>query len=240
MTLRRCALVLSKCCIILVIISLSHGKLRAQEHDSESWTGYLSSIRLNEKWAIWNDFHLVPYKFFIHRHGLSYYLSNGVRFSGGYAHLYQNTTATNQFDRDERRYWWQAQQWVKLPSDFSLSIRFRHDMRFREVIMNGFATNEELFNHRLRFQTTLIKRLTTLVSGAQLNASLMNEFHYNVGGDLPNQVNQNRTGFFLSLRKGGLNYITGYQVRTVPYTSVGTRFLHGFILRLSHSIDLRK
>jgi hypothetical protein len=195
---------------------------------------------VSDKIAIWNDFHLVPYKFFIHRHGLSYHFKSGARFSGGYAHLYQSTSAEDQFNRDENRWWYQIQQRLSLAPKWGLNLRFRHDMRWREVIVNGLATEDELFNHRLRFQTTFSRSLTTFKSGSVLSASLMNEYHYNIGGDLPSRTDQNRTALFVSLRKGNKNFITGYQLRTIPFAAQGRTYLHGFVLRMTHAIDLRK
>jgi hypothetical protein len=194
---------------------------------------------LTDKWAIWNDFHLVPYKFFIHRHGLSYHLKSGARISGGYAHVYQSTAAESQFNRDEKRWWFQVQHQYPLNQKWAVRLRYRHDMRFREIIVNGLATENEFFNHRLRFQSTFSRNLLTLNSGSSINMSLMNEFHYDMGKDVRNRTNQNRTALSFSLRKGNKSFITGYQLRTIPFSASGLKFFHAFLLRMTQSIDLR-
>lgn len=188
---------------------------KAQVADIEEvWLGFMTSVDVNERWGIWNDFHLVPNLFFIHRHGINYKPTRNLRITVGYAHLYTKTSANPNFDRNEHRPWWQAQLNKPLNGGYSLNFRMRHDLRFREVVVGGFASDEWLFTHRFRFQVNLRKRINAFLGSPNYHINVRNEFHYNLSSDIPNGMDQNRSAVLLGHSKGKRTVLSGYMLRT--------------------------
>ena len=202
-------LLLLKLSILFILLPLKAQTI----HEDETWLGVITSIGINEKWGIWNDFHVVPNLFFIHRHGLNYQVNPNLRISGGYAHLYSKTSASTNFDRNEHRPWWQAQLNKPLNGGYSLNFRFRHDFRFREVVSAGLATEDWFFTHRFRFQVNLRKRLDSFLGSQNFHLNVRNEYHYNISRDIPNGMDQNRSAILLGHSKGKRTILSGYMLR---------------------------
>lgn len=214
------------CTAIVLFFGLDVKSTLASDRIDESWIGFITAIDLNERWGIWNDFHVVPDLFFIHRHGLNYQATKNLRVSGGYAHLYARTSGNASFERNEHRPWFQFQLNKPLNTTYSLNFRFRHDMRFREIVSDGFATEEWLFTHRSRFQVNLRKKLDNFMGSMNFHLNARNEFHYNFGGDLPNGMDQNRTAFLLGHSKGKRTILSGYMLRSFTNQPAN----HAFVL----------
>ena len=71
--------------VALSAISAAGAATRTDEVSPQVWLGYITSYRFNEKYSLWNDWHIVPTSFFVSRHGLTRHLSQQVSMSGGYA-----------------------------------------------------------------------------------------------------------------------------------------------------------
>lgn len=226
-----------------LLISILCSTLWAQNsHISESWGGYITQIRLNDRISIWNDAHFVPYNFIIHRHGMSYHFKNGARLSGGYAHLYQAPPLGGGFDRDEMRPWWQIQHALPLSKKWLLGLRFRHDMRFREQIVSGLVNEDTfLFNHRFRFLTNFRLFLPNKNPAYRLHLNFRNEYHHDIGADVHNGMNQNRTALMLGIAMKDRTILTGYQVRTFELRATDSfRYNHGFVFWFIQNFDIRR
>jgi len=202
---------LISCVALLNMVSTA----KAQVADIEEvWIGFITTIDVNEKWGIWNDFHLVPNLFFIHRHGINYKPIPNLRITAGYAHLYTKTSGNAAFDRNEHRPWWQAQFNKPLKGGYALNFRMRHDFRFREVVVAGLATEDFLFTNRFRFQVNLRKRLDSFMGSPNYHLNIRNEFHYNISPDIPNGMDQNRSAILLGHSKGKRTILSGYMLRS--------------------------
>lgn len=121
-------------------------------------------------------------------------------------------------------------------------MRFRHDMRFRERIVAGDQVDGDfLFNHRLRLLTNFRYHLPNKNPRYRLHLNFRNEYHHDIGRDVINGMNQNRTALMLGIAMKDRTILTGYQVRTFELRNVDAyRYTHGFVVWFIQNFDLRK
>lgn len=82
----------------------------AQERDvtdqGQVWTGYMTTTRISEKYAIWIDFHYVPDGFFVARIGLTRRFFENMNVTADYAYLSLPVTSNNiKLNSNEHRPW---------------------------------------------------------------------------------------------------------------------------------------
>jgi hypothetical protein len=60
---------------ILIFCFVFHSGVAQQQFsfNDEVWWGVMTSVRVAEKWSVWNDAHFVDETFFIYRTGMTYH-----------------------------------------------------------------------------------------------------------------------------------------------------------------------
>lgn len=210
------------------------------EHRGEAWMGYIGTVRVADKWSLWQDYHWVPDAFGVVRYGVVYKPSPRVQLAGGHAWVWTATSFTTQLVRGERRPWGQVLAQAPLGRHFAGQVRFRYDARYRERISEGRVLDEEYgFNHRLRFMARIRANLRTLPNGDLLHLNLMDEYLHNAGRDIANGMDQNRSYVLLGYTHKQYTLLGGYHVRMIPQAAGGMRYNHGLTLWFLHTIDVR-
>ncbi len=221
--------------LLLLLMALSAGAASAQTatHEGEAWAAYISSIRLNKRFALWNDFHYVTGTFFVSRHGLTYSLTPKTDITGGYAWVITSANGGDELLRPEHRPWGQIVTRGALTPKIGYQARFRYDARFRKRVSAGEVIDEWGFNHRLRLMGRLRFQLREYPSGWRLHADVMDEFLFNAGRQIREGMDQNRLYLLLGLSRKNLTILGGYCMRALPEHA----FRHGAVVWVVHTIS---
>ncbi|MBS9525392.1 DUF2490 domain-containing protein [Litoribacter alkaliphilus] len=225
--------------VLFLIFSISKLPAQTVEHEGEFWGAYISSIRVTEKWAVWNDFHWATTSFFVSRHGLTYFFSPNLSASGGYAWVTTATSFSEKLIRDEHRPWGQVVGNFWLSEEVSYQLRFRYDARFRQKIEGQEVLQDRLFYNRLRFMATLRIPVHTINSQTNVQLRIMDEILYNAGGQIDNGIDQNRLYILPTFTYRNLSVLAGYHWRLIP-SSGRTLNRHGLSFWVIHNMDFRK
>lgn len=226
--------------IFLIIIFVIHvPTLSAQSitHEGEVWGGYISSIGLNEKFAIWNDFHYVNNTFFASRHGITYYFLSKFDVTAGYAYVTTNTSFSDNLIRPENRIWGQIVGRFKISDKIRYQVRYRHDGRFRKQLLNQEVIDERIFYHRLRMMNSLRFNFKTLKNGKIWHFDIMDEILFNAGGQINNGLDQNRLFIMNGLSGDNYTLMAGYHMRAIPTGAEHFTFRHGVTFWMIHYLD---
>lgn len=157
------------CCLLFASL-LAAVPAHAQKHDvqeRQTWLGVFNQTRFSDRWGLWAEGHLRLHDQFVHelfqtvgRVGVTYYLTDEVRLTAGYAyaHLYPDGART--VGQPEHRPWQQVQWFTKFPR-----ARLMQWVRLEERFRRHVASNDELgsnfdFNFRTRFNMALFLPLT--------------------------------------------------------------------------------
>jgi hypothetical protein len=239
---------ITKAFIILIIcLSFNVNKTIAQSDmpnsvnwEPEVWSGYITSINLNNKWSIWNDWHFIPNTFFVTRHGLTYSPIKDLSFTGGYAWLTTATSTNRSLVRPEHRPWGQIEWRKAVSKNSSFRLRYRYDGRIRNVVRDGQVIPDEyIFYSRHRLMASYRYNIFRFDNGNRLHGNILNEYLYNQGRQVQNGLDQNRTYLMLGLSIPNLTILAGYHQRQIPQNS-GWLIRHGFTCWLIHSIQKSK
>ncbi len=207
---------------------------------SEVWGGYISAAKINEKWAIWNDFHLVPTGFWANRHGMIYRTGDYSAFAGGYAFITTATPFTSRLTRSEHRPWWQWQIAKPWNEQRAWRARIRYDRRIRRDITTEGYTGEWIAYNRWRLMLSASQRLKVLPGGYTLHLHLMNEILVNNGRQFSGEtLDQNRTYLLAAIRKGQLQVMAGGHVRTIPASGGRWNYRYGMTVWVIHNFALK-
>ncbi len=243
-------LIISSIAFIVLVSTASAQK--QTDHLEQVWGGYFNQTRFNKHWGLWVDLHLRTRKDFftdfsqsISRFGLTYYLSDKIKLTGGYAYI-------NIFPADnhanvsvpEHRPWQQLQwhtnssklrimQWIRLEE------RFRHKIKNNNELADGYN-----FNYRVRYNFFLSFPLGKRpFEKNTLSAVINDELHINAGKEITyNTFDQNR--FFI----GFAYHVNAHDNLQFGYMNVYQQLASGNRYRLIHvprvfyfhNLDLRK
>lgn len=206
------------------------------QHRGEVWGGYISSIRLNEKLSLWNDFHFVATSFFVSRHGLTYAPRPNIAITGGYAWVATATSFSDRLIRNEHRPWGQVVWRPAVAGKIGYQFRFRYDARWRQDVAGGEVLNGRIFYSRLRLMARLRWPLRELPEGQQIHFDLMDEYLFNAGTQVRNGMDQNRLYLLLGYSKTKLSILGGYHWRAIPGPGRDFTFRHGCTVWVIHRI----
>jgi hypothetical protein len=242
---------------ILIVLTLATSTgLMAQTpakqvtEQQQTWLGYLNQTRLTSKFGTWTDLHLRRTGHFldrwsigIARAGLTYYVTDRVRLTAGYAYIHHYPAAGNQTAWPEHRPWQQI-QWFNAYKGFGTMQYLRFEQRYRRRVANDQLEDGYNFNYRLRYNFLL----TVPLKGKQMAPGipflvLNDEIHINMGKQiLYNYFDQNRAflgiGYpFTSHLNAHLGYMNLFQ--QLP---AGNRFnnTHAIRLFVFHNLDFRQ
>jgi len=209
-------------------------------NEGEAWAGYISSIRLGERFSLWNDFHFVTSSFFATRHGVTYSLSDKIDLTAGYAWVVTSTSFSNQLIRPEHRPWGQAVLRTPLSARVNYQGRVRYDARFRKQVANGQVLDSRVLVHRIRLMNGFRFRLKELSNNRVLHLNLMDEILFNAGKNSTGILDQNRFYLLVGMTKGGVTVQGGYHWRAIPGAAGHFTFKHGVTVWCIHNMDFRK
>jgi hypothetical protein len=161
---------LKKYIIVFILIAV-----RKFSFSQEIWTGIITNTKINQRFSIWNDVHVIPQAFFIYRTGLGIELHQKLQFTGGYAFLLLNRPNINQLDRNEHRPWFQFEFRQNITNHLQLRIRHRNDIRFIENLNNNESSTTYSFQNRWRWMASMKYTFLEFNNGLKLNFSGMFE-----------------------------------------------------------------
>lgn len=227
--------------IFLLSATLLRGQNKTGINKNQVWLGYMTDVKLNDNWSMWNDFHFVTNNFFIARHGLTYHLSKNVSFTGGYAWLFLSTSFSDDLDRKEHRPW--AQLFVSIPQEeWTLQQRIRYEARFKEKVQGqNIIGNEYDFTNRIRYMLNVRRKLDMEFFGNNKTfVSLNNEVLVNFGKNTSNNLDQFRVSLFYGYPMKKATFQLGYMYRYVPGSANTFTNYHGLVLWISQNFDWSK
>lgn len=220
---------------IFLCITKQDSFAQNHRHECETWFGYISSVKVSEHWAIWNDFHFVPNSFFVNRHGLTYVSSKHLDITAGYANILTTAPFSQSLIRHEHRPWGQVVGRIGLNKHFSLRSRFRYDARFRKGIEEQSIIDNYIFYHRLRLFNNI--RYSLMPNGKPTwHFDILHEFLYNIGKQVDNGTDQHRVFLLAGRHIKGLNIMVGYHLRAIPQAN-GYLLRHGFTIWMVHNLS---
>ena len=238
--------------VSLFFVEAAFCQIKQTTSVQQIWTGYFNQTRFSNKWGMWLDVHLRTKEDFftnfsqaIFRGGLTYYITDDVKLTGGYAYVnHFPAEGHRNISQPEHRPWQQIQwhtryNWIRLMQWARLEERWRRKILNDDELAEGYN-----FNFRARynflFQVALNKKK---FQPNTLAAVLNNELHINFGKQVVNNYfDQNR--FF-----AGLTYFVnrhdniqlGY-MNVFQQLAAGNRYrsIHAARVFYFHNLDLRK
>jgi hypothetical protein len=234
-------------CLLLVLGQEVFAQKSTEVRD-QFWLGYFGQTRLTNRSGIWTDLHMRLTDHFTRskslsmvRLGYTYYVSDAVRLTAGYAYVTsygQNGAA----DSPEHRPWQQI-QWYDKKKGFSIMQWLRIDERYRRKIVAGELTNDYSFNWRFRYNFALMlplkgKEITPKIPFVFFN----NEIHINAGKQIVNNYfDQNRLAVglgypFTAHLNVQLSYMNVFQQLPAGNQYVNINAVRIFVF---HNLDLR-
>jgi hypothetical protein len=229
------------CFIFFFAAALSLTATAQTNAQPELWGGYITSYSLNEKWALWNDFHFVPKAFWINRHGITRSIGEDGRLTAGYAYVLTASSFSTQLRRNEHRPWAQFEYSKPISEKIGCRARLRYDRRIREKVdRTDFAEGWIAYN-RWRLMLSIRYRLSSYSHGRSLHLNLLNEILLNTGKQFDgNVLDQNRTYLMLSYSWPKVRLQCGPHIRAIPNASGQLNYRYGLTLWVIQRFDKHK
>ncbi len=208
--------------------------------ERQTWLGVFTQTRFSDRWGLWAEGHLRLHDQFVHElfqtvacAGATYYLTDDVRLTGGYAYAYLYPDGARTVGQPEHRPWQQVQWFTRFPRA-RLMQWVRLEERFRQqVVRNDELGSDFDFNYRTRFNAALFLPLTRKqFAPGGLQLLLNDEVMVNFGEQIRyNYFDQNR------LFAGVV-----YQVSKQAQVQAGDIYRNQHTIRVFyfHNLDLRK
>ncbi len=222
---------------------------KSTEVRDQLWLGYLNQTRFTHRSELWTDLHFRLTDHFIRqknqlflRFGYTYYLTDDVRLTVGYAYIYTYAQSGSP-DFPEHRPWQQI-QWIEKKKGFNLTQLLRIEQRYRRKIVTGELTDAYAFNWRFRYSIGFIFPLKGTTVAPKTPFLFFNEdLFVNAGKQIvSNYFDQNRIVVGL-----GYQFTRHYNVQLAYMDAfqqlpAGNKYLNINAVRLFvyHNIDLRK
>lgn len=231
----------------LVIPGVVHtlcAQAQAVPQQAEFWAAYIGTVRVAERWSIWQDYHLVPGAFGAARSGVAFRPRPDLQLVAGHAWLWTSTAFDDRLTRGELRPWAQMLHQFTRGGRWNGQVRFRYDARFRERIAEGRVIDGEyVFNHRLRGMVSMRWRMAQRSNGDPFHLTVMDEVLYNCGANVRDGIDQNRVFVLPGYTHGPYTVMVGYHlrmIRSAPMVGPATlRYNHGLTVWFLHTIDIR-
>lgn len=238
--------------ILIVLVAETSFSQTAKEFETreQTWFGYFNQTRFTKRSGLWLDLHLRLTNEFVNqknlniiRAGYTYYFSDQVRLTAGYAYVTQYGLAPEEPDVPEHRPWQQI-QWMEKKKGFNMMQWFRIDERFRTRVVDGALTDRYNFNWRFRYNIALTFPLRGKVVQAKTPFLFFNdEIHINAGKEIVNNYfDQNRLflglGYqFTAHLNAHLGYMYIFQQLPAGYKYANIHAIRFFVF---HTLDFRK
>lgn len=216
------------------------------------WTAYSNQTRISNKWGLWFDAHFRTKDDFVDgvsqliiRPGLTYYVNDATKLTGGYAYVrIYPVDGHTQVTQPEHRPWQQLQwntkygrnrtmQWLRLEE------RFRRKIQNDSTLADGYS-----FNFRMRYN--ILWQIP--LSGGQIKKGafsfiLNDEVHINFGKQVTyNYFDQNRFFLGFAYHTNEVDNVQFGYMNLFQQLPAGNRYRSIDAARVSyfHNIDLRK
>lgn len=236
--------------LFLLIFSIGvSAQVKIVDQREQTWFAYFNQTRLTNKSGIWADIHLRMNGNFldenalnIGRLGYTYYITDQVRATLGYAYVVQYSHTTAAPNIPEHRPWQQI-QWFEKKSWFTMMQYVRLEERFRRKVAAGELISDYDFNYRVRYNMSF----TIPLKGKQVAPKvpfifINDELHVNFGKEIVNNYfDQNRLFVGLGYQfTQHLNAHVGYMnvFQQLPATNT-FRNINAIRLFVFHNLDFR-
>lgn len=239
--------------ISLLLIIGTKGVI-AQKHTQkleQVWTAYFNQTRFSNKWGMWLDVQLrTKDDFFNHlsqflvRPGITYYVTDNVRLTAGYAHFwFYPADNHSKVTQPEHRSWQQVQWFTKYNRTRTVQA-LRLEERYRRKILNDSTLASGYnFNYRLRYNFSWQIPLSGVVKKGSWTLILNNEVFVNFGKQITyNYFDQNRFFAGFAYNTSATSYIQLGYMNIFQQLSTGNNYRSTHIARFAylHNLDLRK
>ncbi|TGE25741.1 DUF2490 domain-containing protein [Hymenobacter aquaticus] len=238
--------------LLLALFLFLAAPLRAQKEyvrEQQTWLGVFNQNRFSQRWGSWTDLHLRLHDHFVQapfqtvaRVGLTYYLTDDVRLTGGYAYVHHFPDGARTISQAEHRPWQQVQWFTKFPRA-RLMQWVRLEERFRRTIRQNERLDEFDFNYRTRYNAALFLPLSKRgfePGGVQF--LLNNEVMMNFGKEIRlNYFDQNRLFAGLVYQVNKHAQIQGGYMHLFQQLPAGNVYRNQHTIRVFyfHNFDLR-
>jgi len=237
---------------LILVSCISNAQSNAKQIVTEEKTffAYINQTRLSKRFGIWTDLHLRTKDQFVNRlHqslgriGVTYYLTNDLRFTFAYCFAYNFPEEGFKAHRVEHRPWQQIffkQEYHKVQTIQMLRL----EERYIQNVVNDVATNDYSYKTRLRYSYMVLFPFTKNgIQPKSVFGVLNNEVFFNFGKNvIYNVFDQNRffAGAGYQVNKASsvhLGYMNIYQ-----QLDAGNKYTNSHCIRLFfyHNIDFRK
>lgn len=239
--------------ILFFLSSLAALPAQAQKtyvQERQTWLGVFAQTRFSARWGAWADGHLRLREQYVQalgqgiaRAGLTYYLTDDVRLTVGYAYAHHFAEGARRVALPEHRPWQQVQWFSKFPKARLMQwVRLEQRFRSRAASPETRASSSD-FNYRVRYNAALFVPLTRRgFEPGGVQALLNNEAMMNFGREVRlNYFDQNRlfAGLVYQASKHGQLH-AGY-MHLFQQLPAGSTYRNQHTIRLFyfHTFDLR-
>ena len=228
------------------------GQVKNTDKVNQVWLGYYNQTRISNKFGTWTDLHLRTKEDFVSdfsvsilRFGLTYYVSNDVKLTAGYAYVsFYPGDNHKGITQPEHRLWQQVQWHTKYAKTKTMQW-LRLEERYRRKILNDSTlANGYSFNWKLRYNFLFQVPLSKKGPEAKTWSFIANdEVHINFGKQIVNNYfDQNRffLGFAYHTNKTD-NVQVGY-MNVFQQLAAGNQYksIHTARVFYFHNLDLTK
>lgn len=233
----------------LLVAALPGRAQKQYVREQQTWLGVFNQTRFSQRWGTWTDLHLRLHDRYVQdlfqgvaRVGLTYYLTDDVRLTGGYAYVHHFPDGARTVGQPEHRPWQQVQWFTRFPKA-RLMQWVRLEERFRNTIRDNERTDDYDFNYRVRYNAALFLPLTKRgFDPGGLQFLLNNEVMMNFGKEVRyNYFDQNRlfAGLVYQANKHGQLH-AGY-MHLFQQLPAGSTYRNQHTIRVFyfHNFDLR-
>ncbi|WP_046245071.1 DUF2490 domain-containing protein [Hymenobacter terrenus] len=235
---------------LLLLAALPARAQKQYVREQQLWLGVFNQTRFSTHWGSWTDLHLRLHEKFVNslfqgmgRVGLTYYLTDDVRLTAGYAYLHNFPDGARTVGQPEHRPWQQVQWFTRFPKA-RLMQWVRLEERFRQQVVNNEKLGSNFdFNYRTRYNAALFLALTK--GGFEpggLQFLLNDELMVNFGEEIRyNYFDQNRlfAGLVYQMSKHG--QLQGGYMHLFQQLPAGNVYRNQHSIRVFyfHNFDLR-
>ncbi|GAB3295669.1 DUF2490 domain-containing protein [Hymenobacter tenuis] len=217
--------------------------------EQQTWLGIFNQTRFSDRWGTWTDLHLRLHDHYVQdmfqtvaRLGLTYYLTDDVRLTGGYAYVHHFPDGARTIGQPEHRPWQQVQWFSKFPKA-RLMQWVRLEERFRRTIQSTERTDDFNFNYRTRYNAALFLPLTKHgFEPGGLQFLLNNEVMMNFGKEIRyNYFDQNRLFAGVVYQLTSHSQLHGGYMHLFQQLPAGNAYRNQHTIRVFyfHNFDLR-
>ncbi|GAB2780956.1 hypothetical protein HNQ93_001289 [Hymenobacter luteus] len=234
----------------LLLLSQHATAQKQYVREQQTWLGVFNQTRFSDRWGTWTDLQLRLHDHYVRdlaqglaRVGLTYYLTDEVRLTAGYAYVHHFPEGTRTISQAEHRPWQQVQWFTKFPRA-RLMQWVRLDERFRRTIQGGNERTDGFnFNYRARYNAALFLPLTNKgFTPGGLQFLLNNEVMMNFGREIRlNYFDQNRLFAGLVYQLNPHAQLHGGYMHLFQQLPTGSSYRNQHTIRLFyfHNFDLR-